>query len=83
MFAPNKASNGAPKSLAPYDFDEKEPGNLKRRAVDNLRRMKVICIGAGMSGILTGILFPRSIQNLDLVIYEKNDELGGTWYESR
>ncbi|RVX74091.1 hypothetical protein B0A52_01923 [Exophiala mesophila] len=83
MFAPNRVSNGAPKSIAPYDFDKKDPGNLKRRAVDNLRRMKVICVGAGMSGIITGILFPRAVENLDLVIYEKNEDLGGTWYESR
>jgi hypothetical protein len=83
MFAPTKKVNGGPKSLAPYEFDDKDPGNLKRRAVDDSRRIKVICIGAGMSGILTGILFPRSIENLDLVIYDKNPDLGGTWYESR
>lgn len=45
--------------------------------------MKVICIGAGMSGIQTGVMFPQKIKNLDLVIYEKNPEVGGTWYENR
>jgi hypothetical protein len=83
MFAPQKLTNGGPKQLAPYEFDESNPWDLKRRTIDNLRRIKVICIGAGMSGIITGVLFPRSIRNLDLVIYEKNPELGGTWYESR
>ncbi|KEF52200.1 uncharacterized protein A1O9_11827 [Exophiala aquamarina CBS 119918] len=56
MFAPAKATNGGWTPIAPFDFDEREPGNLKRRAVDNLRRIKVICIGAGKSGILTDIL---------------------------
>lgn len=84
MFAPTRITNGGgARTLAPYEFDDKDPGNLNRRAVDHVRRIKVICIGAGFSGILTGILFPRSIENLDLVVYDKNAELGGTWYESR
>lgn len=83
MWAPGRVANETVKPLAPYDFDPSNPGNLKRRAVDNLRRIKVICIGAGMSGIITGVLFPRSIENLDLVIYEKNADVGGTWFESR
>jgi cation diffusion facilitator CzcD-associated flavoprotein CzcO len=45
--------------------------------------MMVIVIGAGMSGIIAGIFFPRNIENLELAIYDKNPELGGTWYESR
>ncbi|KAF4811490.1 FAD-binding monooxygenase moxY [Colletotrichum siamense] len=51
--------------------------------VDFARRMKVICIGAGMSGILCGIRFKQRIPNLDLVIYEKNSEVGGVWLENR
>ena len=51
--------------------------------VDYARPLKVICIGAGMSGILCGIRFPQKIPNLDLTIYEKNDEVGGVWYENR
>ena len=53
------------------------------RPIDENRRMKVICIGAGYSGILTAIRFPQRIPNLDLVIYEKNEDIGGTWYENR
>lgn len=52
---------------------------LSERPIDEHRRMKVICIGAGYSGILTAIRFPQRIPNLDLVIYEKNDDIGGTW----
>ncbi|KAF5556057.1 FAD NAD(P)-binding domain-containing protein [Fusarium napiforme] len=51
--------------------------------VDNPRPMKVICIGAGISGILTGIQLPHQIQNLELVIYEKNHDVGGTWLENK
>lgn len=57
--------------------------SLPDRPIDADRRIKVVCIGAGYSRILTGIRFPQRIPNLDLVIYEKNDEVGGTWYENR
>lgn len=50
-------------------------------AIDQPRPLKVICIGAGFSGILTAIRFPQKIPNLELIIYEKNADIGGTWYE--
>lgn len=53
------------------------------RPVDDLRPLKVICIGAGASGILAGIRLPQKIPNLDLTIYEKNEDVGGTWYENK
>jgi hypothetical protein len=51
--------------------------------IDAGRPLKVICIGAGYSGILTAIRLPQRIPNLELVIYEKNNDIGGTWYENR
>jgi hypothetical protein len=51
--------------------------------IDAGRPLKVVCLGAGYSGILTAIRLPQRIPNLELVIYEKNDDIGGTWYENR
>lgn len=56
--------------------------NPLERAIDDYRPIKAICIGAGMSGIAVGCLFPQNIPNLELTIYEKNPEVGGTWYEN-
>lgn len=56
---------------------------LYSHCIDELRPVKVICIGAGFSGILAGIRFPQRIQNLDFTIYEKNEEVGGTWFENK
>ena len=43
--------------------------------------MRFAVIGAGMAGILSAIrLTVRGHE--DLVVYEKNDALGGTWYEN-
>lgn len=53
------------------------------RSIDDVRPIKVICIGAGISGILAGIRLPQKIKNLDLMIYEKNEDIGGTWFENR
>ena len=44
-------------------------------------KLKVVVIGSGMCGILTGIrLLEEGID--DFVIYEKADRLGGTWREN-
>lgn len=51
--------------------------------VENFRPIKVIVIGAGYSGIYHGIRIPERIKNCELVIYEKNAGVGGTWYENR
>ncbi|KAI0737191.1 FAD/NAD-P-binding domain-containing protein [Daedaleopsis nitida] len=52
-------------------------------SIDEYRRMKVVVIGAGFSGITAGIRFPQKIPNLDLVIYEKSGGVGGTWFNNR
>ena len=56
---------------------------LWEHCIDEYRRVKVICVGAGLSGILAGIRFPQRIPNLDLTIYDKNEDVGGTWFENR
>lgn len=56
---------------------------LYTHCIDDYRPMKVIVIGAGLSGILAGIRFPQYIKNLDLTIYDKNTDVGGTWHENR
>ncbi|KAJ3554994.1 hypothetical protein NM688_g2817 [Phlebia brevispora] len=52
-------------------------------AIDDYRPLKIIGIGAGMSGILAAIRFRQYIHHLDLTIYEKQDNVGGTWYVNR
>jgi ribulose 1,5-bisphosphate synthetase/thiazole synthase len=59
------------------------PTNPLERCIDDYRPMKVICIGAGMCGITVACMFPEKIPNLELVIYEKNSDVGGTWFENQ
>jgi cation diffusion facilitator CzcD-associated flavoprotein CzcO len=56
---------------------------LPNNTVENHRPLKVIVIGAGYSGIYCGIRIPERLRNVELVIYEKNAGVGGTWYENR
>lgn len=68
-----------------YDFGlpKTSPKLASQRAIDEPRPLKVIYIGAGASGIIAAIEFLRVVPSLELVIYEKNPEIGGTWYENR
>ena len=38
------------------------------------------CIGAGFSGIGLGATLKRWYKNNDIVFFEKNEKLGGTWF---
>lgn len=56
---------------------------ISERAIDEPKPLKVIYIGAGVSGICAAIQFPKYIPGLELVVYEKNGGVGGTWFENR
>ncbi|KAJ7101221.1 FAD/NAD-P-binding domain-containing protein [Mycena belliarum] len=60
-----------------------EPYTTGEFSVDDYRPIKVICIGAGFSGILSAIRFRQKVPNLDFKIYEKADGVGGTWRANR
>ncbi|KAJ3509197.1 hypothetical protein NLJ89_g5349 [Agrocybe chaxingu] len=51
--------------------------------IHNERHMKVICIGAGASGLLLAYKLQRSFENFELTLYEKNADVAGTWYENK
>lgn len=55
------------------------------KPIGTRRPIRVACMGAGYSGLMMGILFSQKMQdkNADLVIYERNADLGGTWFENR
>jgi cation diffusion facilitator CzcD-associated flavoprotein CzcO len=39
-------------------------------------------IGAGLSGISAGVLLPAKVPGIKLKIFEKNADVGGTWFEN-
>ncbi|KAI0161724.1 monooxygenase [Hypoxylon sp. FL1284] len=56
---------------------------LQQNAIYNERFVKVICVGAGASGIILAYKLKRSFTNYSLTVYDKNSEVSGTWYENR
>ncbi|KAJ0413460.1 hypothetical protein BJY00DRAFT_319762 [Aspergillus carlsbadensis] len=55
---------------------------LEEHPIDQVRAIKVGVIGAGLSGITAGVLLPAKLPGLDLRIYDKNADVGGTWFEN-
>jgi cation diffusion facilitator CzcD-associated flavoprotein CzcO len=53
------------------------------KPIHHQRHLKVIGIGAGASGLLFAYKLQRSFENFDLTLYEKNEDVGGTWLENK
>ncbi|KAK5106036.1 hypothetical protein LTS08_000152 [Lithohypha guttulata] len=45
--------------------------------------IRIIHVGMGASGLLAAHKAKKMLQNYELVCYEKNGTIGGTWYENR
>jgi 4-hydroxyacetophenone monooxygenase len=77
-----------PDHYAPFLLDElnldgqttKTPDWSTPKLKAGARRLKVVVIGAGMSGLLTGIRLKQA--GVDFTIIEKNADVGGTWFEN-
>ncbi|EME38864.1 flavin-binding monooxygenase-like protein [Dothistroma septosporum NZE10] len=58
------------------------PQNTTWNAPSN-RKIRVLTIGAGISGILMAYQLQKHCENVEHVVYEKNEDVGGTWLENR
>lgn len=56
---------------------------LLEQPYGTLKPMRVIHIGAGAAGITFSKFAEESLQNVEVQIYEKNKDVGGTWLENR
>ncbi|KAL1877948.1 hypothetical protein Daus18300_002302 [Diaporthe australafricana] len=55
----------------------------REEAIYNERQVKIICVGAGASGLCLAYKLQRSFRKFSLTIYDKNPSVGGTWFENR
>ncbi|KAF5010403.1 hypothetical protein FDECE_3455 [Fusarium decemcellulare] len=60
-----------------------EPYSASSQYHSQPSHLRVICAGAGAAGILVAYRMQKSFENYDLVCYDKNPHIGGTWYENR
>lgn len=66
-----------PISTATREFNSGYPTAtfpLVDRSIDEPRPLKVAVIGGGLAGILAGILLPKKVPNIELTIFEKNQD---------
>lgn len=47
------------------------------------RHLRVVMVGAGASGLNMARHMELHMENYELMIYDKNPEVGGTWYENK
>ncbi|KAK5443483.1 hypothetical protein LTS15_010628 [Exophiala xenobiotica] len=47
------------------------------------KKMRIIMLGAGMSGLNFFKFAEEKLKNVEIICYEKNADIGGTWYENR
>lgn len=52
---------------------------IREQPMGTKRRIKVILMGAGASSLNFFKKAEEEMQNLDIVCYEKNHDIGGTW----
>jgi len=58
----------------------KDPQFDQPRLKEAARKLKVLVVGAGMSGLLTGIRLSQA--GVPFEIVDKNPDVGGTWFEN-
>lgn len=75
-------------SLDPQDGSQtnpslEDPYVVREEPLGTLRRVRIVTIGAGLSGINMIRTLKLNTSNFEHVVYEKNAEIGGTWFENR
>ncbi|KAL9080957.1 MAG: hypothetical protein Q9159_007463, partial [Coniocarpon cinnabarinum] len=75
-----KTTGGA---FDPTNHEDRRQFKLREHPVENPRPLRIVIIGAGLSGIYAGIRIPERLPNITLTIYEKNGGVGGTWRENK
>ncbi|KAG7436972.1 putative sterigmatocystin biosynthesis monooxygenase stcW [Fusarium oxysporum f. sp. raphani] len=59
------------------------PYVLEEHPLNEPRPLRVIVVGAGAAGINFAYAAQKYLRNVNLIIYEKNTAIGGTWLENK
>lgn len=85
--APEHVSGGTDiNNMAGLNNTNLDPNyTILEQPIGTRRPIRVACLGAGYSGLMMGIVFNERMQdaNAEFVIYERNEDLGGTWFENQ
>lgn len=56
---------------------------VNEEPLGSVRSIRIITIGAGASGLNILHTLREKLTEYEIVVYEKNSKVGGTWYENR
>lgn len=73
-------SEPEPKKMAPVPDI---PYKIREEPLGSSKPIRIVVIGAGASGLNMTRTLRLNLVNFELVVYEKNRDVGGTWYENR
>ncbi|KAK3329566.1 hypothetical protein B0H66DRAFT_610478 [Apodospora peruviana] len=81
---PAQAGSEFVRSVSPNHAPTREMSyNVREQPLGSARRIRIVGIGAGLSGLNMIRTLRLNLSDYDFVIYEKNPEVGGTWFENR
>uniref|UniRef100_A0A8H7K2J8 FAD/NAD(P)-binding domain-containing protein n=1 Tax=Bionectria ochroleuca TaxID=29856 RepID=A0A8H7K2J8_BIOOC len=61
----------------------KEQYEILEQPLGTTQHVRLVCIGAGASGISLIHTLKVHLTNYEITVYEKNPQVGGTWFENR
>lgn len=80
---PNVSQAAADGQIYLNNPDPAHDADIPDQLYGSKRKLRVIVIGSGMSGINFFKYAEDKASNLEIRCYEKNEDIGGTWLENR
>ena len=80
---PQRLPNGEVKERPLYNDPSPDDVSILEQLYGTKKKLRVAMLGAGISGLNFFHEAEKRLKNVDIVCYEKNADVGGTWYENR
>jgi NAD(P)-binding Rossmann-like domain len=76
-----KRKRPAPREyMVHQDFDGYK---ITEQPLHHRRPIRLVCVGAGVAGLPIAYKAERLLKDVQIQIYDKNSDIGGTWLENR
>jgi hypothetical protein len=79
----HQRTNGAANSFHTMNGHSNGDVTIREEPYGTKKRMRIAMLGAGVSGLNFFKFAEEKLENVEIVCYEKNRDVGGTWLENR
>lgn len=82
---PNTDATSQNATAVPTYTNNPEPDDIPilEQLCGTRKKVRIAVLGAGVSGINFFKRAEERLKNVEIVCYEKNEDVGGTWFENR